>query len=158
MAAAPIALDTNLAILLAVGATDTGYISKHKRLRPFDETDFAILDELIGLSAGVVWCPNVLSETSNLVRYVNDPIRSEVAVTLKRLIETWTETVIGSRTAASRDEYVRLGLGDTVLLTLAANGATLLTDDLDLHHAALAAGHQSVNFNEFRDERRDFRQ
>lgn len=156
--AATVALDTNLAILLAVGATDTRYIAKHKRLRPFDETDFAILDEMIGLSAGVVWCPNVLSETSNLVRYVADPIRSEIALTLKALIHSWTETLVESPIATDRTEYLRLGLTDAVLLTLAASGATLLTDDLDLHHAALAAGYLSVNFNELRDERRDFRQ
>ncbi len=60
-------LDANLTILFAVGATRRDYIGLHKRLRSYDATDFDILQDLIAASAGVVFSPNVLSETSNLV-------------------------------------------------------------------------------------------
>ena len=43
MAAKPVLVDTNLAILLAVGLAGTELIARHKNLRVYDESDFAIL-------------------------------------------------------------------------------------------------------------------
>src|ERR1700679_2257329 len=109
-------LDTNLSILFVVGLTRRDYISKHKRLEAYDGTDFDIISGLIARSDGVIFTPNVLSETSNLVRYVREPVRSEVAITLGAIISKADERVIASRVAVQRREYVRLGLTDSVLL------------------------------------------
>jgi hypothetical protein len=68
------------------------------------------------------------------------------------LIARYPESRIASVQGAERPEYNRLGLTDAVLLTVSAEGATLLTDDLDLHLAALNAGLSSINFNELRDD------
>lgn len=152
MPRATVALDTNLAVLLAVGTANPDYIEKHRRLRVYDKTDFLLLDELLGAADGIIWCPHVLAETSNLARYVNDPIRVEVAQALSILISKYPEANIVSAEASKHNAYMRLGLTDSVMLILASTGATLLTDDLDLHVAALSAGHDSINFNEFRDQ------
>lgn len=152
MARSIVALDTNLAVLLAVGAANPNHIAKHKRLRVYDEKAFHLLDELLGAADGIVWCPHVLAETSNLARYVNDPIRTEVAQALAILIAKHPETPVTSEEATSHPAYIRLGLTDSVLLTLAATGATLITDDLDLHIAAVQADHASINFNQYRDD------
>lgn len=147
-----VALDTNLAVLLAVGATDPDHIARHKRLRIYDKAAFHLLDALLGAADSLVWCPHVLAETSNLARYINDPIRTEVSRTLALLIEKHRECEVTSADAASHPAYVRLGLTDSVLLKLAETGATLVTDDLDLHLAAIRSGHASINFNELRDQ------
>lgn len=152
MSRTTVALDTNLAVLLAVGTANPDYIAKHKRLRIYDKTAFLLLDELLGAAEGILWCPHVLAETSNLARYVNDPIRIEVAQALAILISRYPEASVVSAEASRHVAYRRLGLTDSVMLTLASTGATLLTDDLDLHVAALSAGHSTINFNEFRDQ------
>ena len=148
----PVALDANLAVLFTVGLANIDYIEKHKRLRRYDVAAFRLLDELLGAADGVVWCPHVLTETSNLVLYLNDPIRPEAAAALALLVNRYQEKAIPSAEGCARPEYLRLGLTDAILLTLASTGATLVTDDLDLHLAAASADLPSINFNELRDE------
>jgi hypothetical protein len=149
-------LDANLSILFVVGITKRDYIAKHKRLRPYDEVDFDNISNLIANSDGVIFTPNVLSETSNLIRYIGDPIKSEVSMRLGAIIAAADERVIESKIAVMRSEYVRLGLTDAVLLELACFGATLLTIDLDLYLAALAAGLNAINYNHIKELRPDF--
>lgn len=156
MASAHLILDTNLLALLVVGLTDRKYISRHKRLQIFDETDFDIIAELVD-GRGCLLTPNVVSETSNLIRYVADPMRSQVAVILARLVNGYDEKFVPSKTAVAHKDYIRLGATDAVLLELAQTGATLITDDLALYLAAVHAGLDAVNYNHIREARPDFR-
>ena len=151
-------LDACLSILFVVGLTKRDYICKHKRLQGYDEVDFDNVSQIIAQSDGVIFTPNVLSETSNIIRYgVNDPLRSELAIKLGVIISNADERVIESRDAVRRREYVRLGLTDAVLLELLARcGATLLTIDLDLYLAASNAGLNTVNYNHIKEQRPDF--
>ena len=152
-----IVLDANLTILFAVGATKRDYIASHKRLRTYDAKDFDILSGLIADSSGVIFSPNVLSETSNLVRYASDPARFEVGTVLAQIIARSEERYVASKTAALRTEYPRLGLTDAVLLELLQPGLLLLTADLDLYLAASKAKLDVINFNHVREQRPDFR-
>jgi len=147
-----VVIDTNLALLFAVGLTSKGYIEKHKRLAAFDVKDFEVLFELIDASAGLLLCPNVLSETSNLIRYIADPIRSEITSVFSRIIASSEEAYVASGTVASGKQFARLGLTDLVLVAL-ADGATLLTDDLDLYLAASSAGFEAINYSHIREAR-----
>ena len=154
--ATAIILDANVLLLVVVGLTNPDYISKHKRLQAFDKFDFDTVAEMIAASAGVVFNPNVLSETSNLARYTADPIKTQLANTLKVLISNTGERTIDSKIAVNREEYLRLGLTDSVLLELARSGATLLTVDLDLYLAASRSGLAAINYNHIKGQRRDF--
>ncbi|WP_269930910.1 PIN domain-containing protein [Aminobacter sp. HY435] len=155
--AKPVVLDANLSILFAVGLTKEIYISKHKRLQGFDILDFRMLSEVVAASSGLLFLPNILSETSNLVRYVGDPIRLEVSLVLRQIIATSEEKFIPSKTASARDEYCRFGLTDAAILEMLTSGAVLYTVDLDLYLAALQANVLVENFNHLRDARPDFR-
>lgn len=145
-------LDTNLAVLFVAGTADIRYISKHKRLNTFDAEDYKFLLEIIAKFDRIIFTPNVFSETSNLLRYIGDPIRSELLVMLKAIIDKSDEHRIESKNAAARVEYLRLGLTDAVLLELASTGASLLTVDLDLYLAALSAGYSAANYNHIKEQ------
>ncbi|MDY8108602.1 hypothetical protein U0C82_05460 [Fulvimarina sp. 2208YS6-2-32] len=149
-------LDTNLVVLLVVGMLGPQYIRSHKRLQRYDETDFAILKTLVAASSGLVFSPHILTETSNLLRYVDEPLRSRLSLVLMRLIDTTEERVVASRTAAQDRHFSRLGLADCVLLHLARNDAVLLTDDLPLYLAAASAGFDAQNFAHIQAARPDF--
>ena len=144
-------IDTNLLLLLVVGSTDRSYVSRHKRLQAYSLEDYDKVMSIVSGYSGLVTCPNVWTETSNLVRYAPEPIRSRSSETLKTLIGRSTETYVESRRAATRREYSQLGLTDAVLLVLAESGSTLLTDDLDVYLAAGKAGHTAINYNHLRD-------
>ncbi|MEX6506615.1 PIN domain-containing protein [Jiella sp. M17.18] len=156
MASRPILVDTNLLVLLAVGLISPSHIKRHKRLQQYDEIDFRALEELIAASSGAIFCPNVSTETSNLVRYVAEPLRSRVGLVLAELIRRAEESLVPNRDAVDHPAYARLGLTDAVLLMLAARGATLVTDDLPLYLAAVAAGQEAINFAHVQARRPDF--
>lgn len=156
MTGRPVVLDSNLAALLVVGISDPTLVGRHRRLRSYDATDFDLLTGTLSIAGGLVWCPHVLAETSNLIRYLNEPAKSAVTLTLGTVVEAGDERPVSSGDGVRRVEFKRLGLTDAVLLVLAEAEAVLLTDDLDLHLAALSAGQDSINFSELRDQRPDF--
>ena len=143
--------------MFAVGLTKREYITRHKRLTKYDATDLDILSGLIERSSGVIFTPNVLTETSNLARHILEPARTEVAATLALLIGRAEEHVVASRRAVLRPEYLKLGLTDAVLLETLQTGTVLVTDDLALCLAASMAGLSVMNFTHLRDQRPDFR-
>lgn len=149
-----VVLDTNVAILLAVGATDLSLIKRHRRIDHFDAIDFRILDEAITASSGLVWCPHVLSETSTMVADIYFGARAGIRQTFRQLIEAWPENPVTSRDGVRRGEYLYLGLTDGVLLHLAELGMTIITTDRPLHDAIQRAGFESVQFQSLQIERR----
>jgi len=146
-------VDTNLLLLLAVGITDRSYVARHRRLSAFDLKDFDTVYELVDSFAGIASCPNIWSETSNLIRYVSEPMSGQIATTLKSLVERSEEFYTESRQALRRREYHRLGVTDAVLLEMARTGHVLLTDDFPVYYAAANAGYQAINYNHIREER-----
>ena len=144
-------LDANLAVLFIVGLTNPSYIAKHKRLQTFAAKDFEVVSELISISRELVLCPHVMTETSNLLRYVAEPIRTELSGTFRTLVHRVREEPLPSALAADHRHFVRLGLTDAVLLTLAEQDAALLTVDLDLYLAALDGGLEAMNYNHLRE-------
>lgn len=152
-----VVLDTNLALLLAVGAYDLGFISKHKRTRAFDEKDFHLLDELLAKSQ-IIFTTSILTETSNLSRHVTPPARDAISLILREIIYKLGEFPLESNVAAGHSDFIRLGLTDAGILEVASKEkAAIVTDDLDLYLAALSSGLDVVNFTHLRAQRRDFR-
>lgn len=146
-------MDANLLLLLVVGSTSKEYISKHKRLKAYTVTDFDHLTELVLSVPTVFVTPNTLTETSNLIKYgIRDPARTKIYEVFRYLIQSTDEHYCESRQATTRNEFIRLGLTDSVLLHETANSFTLLTADLDLYLAAVNEGYSALNFNHLRDE------
>lgn len=114
--------------------------------------DYDALIRIIANAPAVLVTPNTLTETSNLAAYIAEPARSQVLTVLQRLVATSDETVIPSRTASARPEFLRLGLTDAALIEAASEEATLLTTDFNLFRAVLETGAPAINFNHIRDQ------
>ncbi len=145
-------IDTNLLVLFVVGTASKEYITKHKKLTEFTVKDYDRLVEVIEMASEVLVTPNTLTETSNLVAYINEPARSKVLAVLRTVIAASQERYVPSSVAAERKEFVQLGLADAALLEIAAKDVTLLTTDFALYNIALAKGAQAINFNHLRDQ------
>ncbi len=146
-----IALDANLLVLLVVGFTERKYISVHKRLKEYSVADFELLAAMISESAGLAVTPNALSEASNLLRQINEPAKTQIANAFRALIKRMDEIYVTSVDASSRHEFLRIGLSDSALLEVSKKNIVVLSVDLDLYLAALAAGYEAVNFNHVRE-------
>ncbi len=151
-------IDTNLAVLLAVGSADRSMIYRHKRLQHFDVEDFDLLQEMISLFSEIIFLPNVVSETSNLIRQIRGPDRVKVVAMLAELVSRAREIYVPSADAVRRSEYGYLGVTDAALLAHgnfdAGSKHVILTVDLDLYLACEAAGLATVNFNHVRERER----
>jgi hypothetical protein len=66
-------------------------------------------------------------------------------------MERVREVSVSSYAAANRTEFLRLGLTDSVVLSIAEDDIAILTADLDLYLAASTAGYNVINFNHIRD-------
>ncbi len=146
-----IALDANLLVLLVVGLTETKYISAYRRLKGYSAVDFELLAALISESAGVAVTPNALSEASNLLRQINEPAKTQIAIAFRELIKKTNEIYVTSADASSRSEFLRIGLSDSALLEVSKKNIVVLSADLELYLAALTAGYEAVNFNHVRE-------
>jgi predicted nucleic acid-binding protein len=140
-------LDTQLLLLLIVGTASPAYIARHRRLQDYSETDFAMLVTLITSTPEIVVTPNTLTETSNLARYIAEPARTHICELLrvvgKAVIECYRESAL----AVEREEFIRLGLADAVLLDLADQSHTLVTADGELYFAAVSQGLNALYFS-----------
>lgn len=147
----PLLLDTNLAVLLVVGLTGDANIARHKRLSKYAVDDFHRLAGIINGSGGLIWCPNVISETSNLLRYVDDPLRTQLAKMLVQILDHSEEKYVASTLAVTDDAHARLGVTDAVLLHLTKQDIALLTDDLELYLTAISRKLDATNYSHLRD-------
>lgn len=144
-------VDTNLLCLVVVGDVDRSAVSRQKRLSQFSPEDCDAVVGILRTFEGLIVCPHVLSETSNIVRLTAEPLKSRAGAALRALIEGHEERSIEAVEASRHRDYLRLGLTDAVLLTIAQTGGTLFTTDLDLYLAASATGHEVLNYNHIRD-------
>jgi len=144
-------IDTQLLLLFVVGTTKRSYIRKHKRLHAYSEADFDLLQEVIAPYDNIMVTPNTLTETSNLLGYIQEPMRSEVFAIFGAIVQYTDERYVESRAICGRREFVLLGLTDAALLDLSSDGNILLTSDLGLYLAGANDG--AVNFNHIREAR-----
>jgi hypothetical protein len=90
-----------------------------------------------------------LTEASNLLRQVRDPMRSEIMATFKRLIDSADERQVQGARAAAQPLFVRLGLTDAAILSLDPTEVQVLTVDHDLHIASLEMGFDARNLTAY---------
>lgn len=139
-------IDTNLLMLLVVGATDRTYIKAHKRLQDYDENAFDILIEIVAAHEGLVTTPHILAEVSNLSRQIANPARDRIQHTFRQLIHRTEELRIPSADGCSHDQFIALGLTDAVALSACEPDEAsdlpieLITADEALYNHALARG------------------
>jgi predicted nucleic acid-binding protein len=145
-------LDTTLLTLLVVGLTDRRYIASHKRLSEFVSEDFDLLVATLEQAEAMVVSPNTLTETSNWLRQIKEPARSQIQNVFRAIIRQYREICVASTNASDRQEFIQLGLTDTVILEIAKSDVVVVSTDLDLCIAAEIAEYSCVNFNHLRDK------
>lgn len=152
-------LDANLLTLLVVGLADQALLGRHQRVRSYDFDAFRLLLALLSPIRRVIVTPGVLAEASNLLRYADPAVRIRTMGVLRTLVLgepslgqpiPLAETHLPAVKVVLRPELLPLGLTDAGLLEAVDKNSMLLTDDWDLHNAALKAGVMSKHFTQLR--------
>jgi hypothetical protein len=144
-----VVIDANLLVLLIVGMTNPEYIKRHRRLNPsYKAQHFDLIRRILIKALKVVCTTHILTEASNLLRQVGDPMRSEIMATY-RMFESAEEPGISAKTASQSPNFIRLGLTDAAILSFVPANMLLLTVDHDLHIAAAERGFETLNLTPY---------
>jgi len=145
-----VVVDTQLLVLLIVGSADRIFIRKHKRLAPvYAEAQFDKLCAMLASAPRLVCTAHVLTETSNLLRQIADPMRSEIMAAFKRFLDLADERHVQGARAAEHPLFLRLGLTDAAILSLDPKEVQVLTVDHDLYRASLERGFDARNLTPY---------
>ena len=142
-------IDTNLLLLLAVGKYNRRRIETFKRTAAYARGDFQRLGWLAEQFRQLWTTPHILAEVDNLGRQLRENEWPGFAVSLSELALSMNEEFVLSSLAMKQRTFPRLGLTDTVTLSI-GRPFLLLSDDLGLCFAAQKAGYDATNFNHLR--------
>lgn len=142
----PVLIDTNVLLLLIIGSYDQRLIARFNRTADFTGEDFDLLRLSLEQTRGVVVTPHVLTEVSNFLGHLWEPVRTDLfETTLRALVLAAEERTIPAVELAGDELFPRVGLTD-VGIRRSAGDVLILTDDLRLSNFLYEAGADFVNF------------
>ncbi len=148
---AGILVDTNLLVLLIVGAVNPDRIATFKRTSAYTKADYNLLSRCLANFKPIYTVAHVLAEVSDLID-LPGPERREARRVLKETISLLREPFIPSARAAEDQVYAALGLVDAAIGTVArAHDCYVLTDDLELYHRLAHDNVSVINFTHLRE-------
>jgi len=142
-------IDTNILVLLVVGAFDTKAIGNHKRTKKFSSDDYAAAKLVVEHCGKVFTTPNILTEVSNLASQTSEPMKLGILAGLAAGIATLNELYHTSNDLRQMDEFIRYGLTDVGILRAAREGYLVFTDDLRLYGYLESQGLPAINIAHF---------
>ncbi len=143
-------VDTNILVLLFVGATNRDRIERFKRTQQFIATDYDTLTQLLVGFSQIVVTPNILTEVNSLLNQLGEPERGQCLAIFGQGISDLNEQYVNSQGIATQPLFMRFGLTDTGIVEAAKGKYLVLTDDLRLAVNLQSLGVDTVNFNNIR--------
>ena len=126
-------IDTNLLVLMLVGASHPDWIGNRKPVGNFAPTDFDYLVNSLEGVGGFLTTPHILTETSNLLGIPKRSSATSALVSMfVKFVEKSVEIPVSSREIVSVSAFLRFGLTDTGIMMMRAERAKILTVDFAL--------------------------
>ncbi|MBD2605680.1 hypothetical protein H6G81_14375 [Scytonema hofmannii FACHB-248] len=145
-----ILIDTNILLLWFVGTVNQSRISQFNRTEKFLPEDYDLLVSILSYFSKIVTTPNILTEVNSLVNQIGEPERSQCYSVFAQAMTVLDEFYIESVNAVQLDNFIKYGLTDCGIVTLAKNKYLVLTDDFKLANYLQKVGIDTINFNNIR--------
>ncbi len=143
-------VDSSLLIVLLIGRHNRLALTRFPHTKRYQPDEFDILDRFVRLFDRIITTPHVLTEVSNLA----GRLQAEAVCRFRRLfaqeVELYDERQCEARQLVRGDQFVRLGLTDAAIASIARDRLLVLTDDLALGGALQKVGIDVVNFTHLR--------
>lgn len=146
-------IDTNILVLLLVGAADREAISRIGRLKRFISDDFDLAIEFIDRFTKLGTTPSILTEASNLLGHLTSPLSERIRGALAEWVHRAEERYEPSRELVLLPHFQKLGLSDCSIAAALTSEFLVLTDDFNLSQSLEGAGWSVMNFNHLRSLR-----
>jgi len=147
-----VVLDSNLLVLLVVGAADPELISQARptRNRGFAKADFQLLLEMLARVGHLVVTPHILAETSNLLDQVKGRQRDDVFATFVERLKFIQERFVAAVEVVDLACFAELGLTDCAIVQATSGEHLTITVDAPLYRELLRRERDAINFDHFR--------
>ncbi len=76
-----ILIDTNLLLIFIIGMCDKNYIATFKRTKTFSSEDYDILFHILQPFCKIITTPNILTEVSNHLGFLEESLKQKVLKT-----------------------------------------------------------------------------
>jgi hypothetical protein len=145
-------VDTNVLLLLLIGSLDSKLIGNFKITanQGFDEADFNLLRAFVGKFQKIVTTPHILTEVSNHADKIKGDAHKKIFGRFVSLIEQLDEHTETTKALVKSDAFVRFGLTDTAISSLASKNFLVLTVDFPLVSYLQSKKADVINFNHLR--------
>jgi len=145
-------VDTNLLVLLFVGAYDQKLIEPAPRLKDrFVPEDFDTLVNLLDKFRQLIVTPYVLAEVSNMLGYLREPARTECMQRFAHAAQVqMAESYESASNLSQNPSFLLFGITDASILNAAFGSHLVLTNDAPLYAYLLGQGVDVLNFNQIR--------
>lgn len=150
---AGVLVDTNLLLLLFIGAHDRQFVERFPRTGDrFAKEDFDVLVAILAEFDMIITTPHVFTETSNLIgRSSGDVRRGAFSVYSRYVSEFMKEQHTPAVEVVEGTDLTRFGITDAAILSLTTPAQYLvLTDDFPLYNLLAHRGVDVLNFNQLR--------
>lgn len=146
-----ILIDTNLFVLLVVGAYDVEMIGQHKRTSSFSVEDYYLLVEFIGEYEEIWVTSHSMGEISNLLMQTDGDLSVKLMEVYASLILQTRESHIPKDVIFNENKVLRLGVADTGFIIKSKRVNAAITADLDLYlEVSQHKGVYAINWNHLR--------
>jgi rRNA-processing protein FCF1 len=149
-----IIIDTNVLVLLIIGAIDPLKISQNKRTSVYTEKHYHLLHSIICKHKIFFTVPNIITEIDNLLSnifYGDKKIKYRII--LKDILEKSIEKYFESKIIIEEFFFDQIGLTDSIILKMAENcNSLLISDDSKLCDYARSRDIKIVDFKKIANE------
>lgn len=153
-----IILDANVLILFLAGNADRKLLGTAVGLKEFEFADLELVNEFAFSTVRHVSLPNVLTETSNMLRQIKGFQKSGALI--RKYCETLDEVHEPSKNVAEHVHFDLLGLTDAAILMAslvqrtAGHEVVVLTRDKDLHGKLVSQKIEAINPDHYKTPKR----
>ena len=145
-----ILIDTNLLVLLIVGAVNRDRISRFKRTSNYTPADWDLLTGILEQIPHRYSIAHILAEVNTLTDMKGPELEIARAI-LHNAVSLMEELPIASIDACASAWYSRLGLTDAAIgLATKMRGCSVVTSDANLYVALLEDGASVLRFDDLR--------
>ena len=144
-------IDTNLLIGYIIGNLNPQHLQHCRATKGhFSPDDFLLLRRFVSQFSSVVTTPHILTEVSNLATRLPDELHADFRMAFRLIIDRLSEEFEPSKRISAKEEFLRFGLTDTAISSVAPGRYLVLTDDLTLAGYLNKKGVAVINFNNVR--------
>lgn len=143
-------VDTNLLLVYLVGICSEAWVRRFKCTAAYDIESFRGLVRFFSLFSRLVVTPHILAEVSNLGAKLGGGQKEQFFNTLRRFVGQVTERFEPARALVANPHFPTIGVADSSIVALGAEGFLVVTDDLRLAGKLKKQGTHVINFNHLR--------